>query len=212
MDNQYGSVSDEAVQKATGKSWDEWFELLDEAGAEEMSHKEIAELLMEKGYIEEGGGWWAQSVTVGYEYFKGRRVKGQTADAGFQLGVQKTLPVEAEGLWQVITSPNGLEIWLGSGLHKMAFEAGETYRTAEGTTGEIRTAYPAERLRLTWQPADWENQSTLQLTLLDKGDKTALNFHHEKLSGPEQRKEMKSHWQQVLKQLKTLVDADDETK
>ncbi len=196
-------ISNEAVLKATGKDWDAWITLIDKAGAEEMSHKEIAALLTDEGHIESF--WWAQTVTVGYEYAKGRRVKGQTADAGFQLGVQKSLPIEAERLWQLLTSPEGLAIWLGNGLQGLEIEVGVNYETAEGTTGEIRSVYPAEKLRLTWQPADWDNASTLQLYLLAKGDKTALRFHHEKLTGLEQREAMKRHWQQVLAELKVMA-------
>jgi uncharacterized protein YndB with AHSA1/START domain len=197
------NISDDAVETATGMGWDGWIALLDEAGADKMTHQEIAALLTDKGHMESF--WWAQTVTVGYEYAKGRRVKGQTADAGFQLGVQKSLPIEAERLWQLLTSPAGLAIWLGTGLQNLELEVGEKYETAEGATGEIRSVYPAEKLRLTWQPADWDNSSTLQLYLLAKDDKTSLRFHHEKLTGLPQRQEMKTHWQGVLSQLQKLV-------
>ena len=35
-------MSDEAIKKGSGKSWDEWFALLDAWGALEMTHTEIA--------------------------------------------------------------------------------------------------------------------------------------------------------------------------
>src|SRR5699024_12560503 len=73
MTKNYNNISNEAVKYATGKEWDEWFSLLDEKDAEKLSHKEIADLLLCGGYIEKGNGWWAQSVTVAYEYAKGRR-------------------------------------------------------------------------------------------------------------------------------------------
>lgn len=205
MAERYSNISDEAVREATGRSWEEWFALLDEEGAEELSHKEIAELLISKGYLGRDDGWWAQSVTVGYEYARGRRVKGQTVDAGFQLGVQRTLPVEAGRLWQFLTSAQGLAVWLGEGIEALRMEKGATYQSDEGTRGEIRSVYPGEKLRLTWQPAGWENESTLQLYLEDKGEKTALRFHHEKLTGPRQRAEMKEHWQEVLGRIKAAL-------
>jgi len=59
-----GRVSDEAVEKATGKRWDRWFSILQKAGASDMNHTEIAYLLSTK-YIKNG--WWAQMVTVEYE-------------------------------------------------------------------------------------------------------------------------------------------------
>ena len=53
-----------------------------------MPHKEIARLLFEKGYIENG--WWGQMVTVGYEYARGRRIVGQPETTGFEI-VAKTV-------------------------------------------------------------------------------------------------------------------------
>ena len=37
----YARINSEAVQKRTGKSWDEWFAILDGAGAKTMTHQEI---------------------------------------------------------------------------------------------------------------------------------------------------------------------------
>src|SRR5262249_23589089 len=57
-------TSDEAVKAATGKVWDEWFAILDKAGCQDMIHKEVAELLVEKHRVRH---WWGQMITVGYE-------------------------------------------------------------------------------------------------------------------------------------------------
>ena len=205
MAESINNISDDAVRDATGRGWKEWIDLLDQEGAREKSHREIAAMLVDRDYIEEGNEWWAQSVTVGYEYAKGRRVTGQTADAGFQMGAQKTLPVTAEKLWEWLTSSDGMPVWLGSGVEDMSLEKGARYRTNEGTNGEIRSVYQAEKLRLTWQPADWDNETTLQLYLNDKGDRTALGFHHEKLADADQRAEMKKHWKGVLQDIKAAL-------
>ena len=41
-------ISDESVIKATGKSWNEWYSILNKAGAKKMEHKDIAEYLSTK--------------------------------------------------------------------------------------------------------------------------------------------------------------------
>jgi hypothetical protein len=56
-------TSDESVQNATGK-WDEWFAILDSAGGQGMTHKEIVACLVEHHQV---GPWWQQSITVAYE-------------------------------------------------------------------------------------------------------------------------------------------------
>jgi hypothetical protein len=57
-------LSDDAVQKRTGKNWKQWFEILDRAGAKKMSHKEMAGHLYEKYRV---SGWWCQMIAVRYE-------------------------------------------------------------------------------------------------------------------------------------------------
>jgi hypothetical protein len=57
-------VSDAAIQKSTGKTWDEWFPILDAWGAREKTHTEIARYVSEEHGVP---GWWSQSVTVAYE-------------------------------------------------------------------------------------------------------------------------------------------------
>ena len=78
------------MAKATGRDWDEWLDFLDALDAREMTHREIVGLVAGKGGL--SNGWWQQMVTVGYEQATGLRIVGQTADASYQIGVQKTLP------------------------------------------------------------------------------------------------------------------------
>ena len=74
-------------QEKTGRRYEEWFALLDEAGAADLSHRDIARLLREEHGVP---GWWAQNVTVEYERARGRRAVNQNA-TGFYAGVSKTI-------------------------------------------------------------------------------------------------------------------------
>jgi hypothetical protein len=49
------------VEERTGKSWDEWFSLLDAWDAASRPHAQIAGWLRTEHGVD---GWWAQSVTV----------------------------------------------------------------------------------------------------------------------------------------------------
>ena len=68
------TTSDEAIRRRTGRGWEEWFDLLDEWGAAERPHKEIARWLREERGVD---GWGAQSVTVSYERARGLRAVGE---------------------------------------------------------------------------------------------------------------------------------------
>lgn len=196
------NVSTEAVKKATGKNWDEWIQLLDNAGLRDKSHKEVVHYLEEGKHIESG--WWRQMVTVGYEYARGSRILGETAEAGFEIGVQKTIPISPTQAWKLLTSPEGLKIWMGD-TKNFKSEKGFQYDTAEGISGEIRSLKAGERIRLTRKIKGEQQSSTFQISLIPSGGKTSFRFHHEKLAGEDERERMGNHWREVLEQLENLA-------
>jgi uncharacterized protein YndB with AHSA1/START domain len=199
-------ISDAAVRKATGKDWDEWFALLDEEGAEALTHKQIVRLLNDKGYIDSA--WWRQMVTVAYEHARGKRVLGQAVGTGFQIGVQKTLPLTAAQAWELVAGPAGRALWLGA-VPDLCWEKGAAYVTAEGIRGEIRSFTAGKHVRLTWQPSQFAAPSTLQVSLSPSGAKTAVRFHQEKLPDAEAREAMRKHWRGVLQRLEKLAQREE---
>ena len=128
------------------------------------------------------------------------RPTGLTQDAGWQIGVRKTLPIQHEAAWRLLTSAEGLRIWLGP-VSEMDFARGATYRLEDGTTGEVRAFAPDSHLRITWQPAAWERASTIQLRVIPKGDKTVIAFHQEHLPDAEARETRRLHFKVALVEL-----------
>jgi hypothetical protein len=84
-------LGDRAMVQATGKTWNEWYEALDTAGAASWSHPQIAGWVADRHGV---SGWWAQGVTVGYEQARGIRRPGQMADGTFSVGASRTMPFE----------------------------------------------------------------------------------------------------------------------
>jgi uncharacterized protein YndB with AHSA1/START domain len=200
---QRSPISDAAVKKATGKDRAQWFALLDKAGAKKMSHKEIAQWLQDN-HIKKG--WWAQMVTVEYEYARGKRVIGKTESAGFQIGVQKALPISQRQAWQLITK-KGRKLWLGDSTD-VRFTKGATYTTREGTQGEVRSIVPGEKLRLSWRPKSFAKPSTVQINLMchrNTPGKTVISIHQEKLASAREREVMRKRWRRALQQFEKLI-------
>jgi uncharacterized protein YndB with AHSA1/START domain len=102
-------VSEDAIRRATGRGWDDWFRILDERGLEAFSHRDTARWLHGTHGVD---GWWAQSVTVGYERARGLRAKHQTSE-GFEVSVSKTLPLPTARVWEAIGDPVAREAWVG---------------------------------------------------------------------------------------------------
>jgi uncharacterized protein YdhG (YjbR/CyaY superfamily)/uncharacterized protein YndB with AHSA1/START domain len=192
-------VTDAAVKEATGRDWKAWMRALDAAGAGELNHKQLVAHLAR----EVESSWWRQSIAVAYEQARGKRVVGETADTGFQVGVVRTLPMSADALWKLITTEP--EQWLGTGA-KLKLKPGEGYevpkrRGVPGVRGEVRVVKPGQRVRMTWQPDGWKKPATLQLTLVPKARSVALGVHMEKLPDAKTREAMREHWASVVEGL-----------
>jgi hypothetical protein len=174
-------TSDEAIRDGTGRGWDEWFAILDAWGATEHSHPEIARWLVEEQGL---AGWWAQSITVGYERARGMRAKHQTA-SGFSISVNRTVAVSAERLSDAFTDAALRQRWL------------------PGTELTERTSRRARSARFDW-PGDG---SVVVVGFTAKGaDKTQVGLVHEKLPDSQAAERMKAFWRERLGVLKGLLE------
>lgn len=133
---------------------------------------------------------------------------GKTEGAGWEIGVSKTVDHPIDEVFAFLTSPDGTALWLGHDVHELG-EPGHTFKTAEGTTGEIRSYRPGDRIRLTWKPKDWDHESTVQVTVTTKGDdRTTLQFHQERLTGGAERERQRTHWRDVLADIVEALDTN----
>jgi uncharacterized protein YndB with AHSA1/START domain len=128
------------------------------------------------------------------------RPVGLTQDVGWEVGASKTLPLSLQAAWDLMVSPDGVAIWLGDGV-QLPLQKGETYETADGTRGEIRSVRPLDRVRLTWRPADREQEATLQFALRETPTGCAVGFHAEHLVSAEDREAVRERLRGVLERL-----------
>ena len=120
---------------------------------------------------------------------------GLTEDAGWELGVQRTVPLPTEDVWAYLVGP-GRRRWLGD--TELGTNQGDRYATADGIEGEVRSFTDGERVRITWQPADWRHDSTLQLTVHPAASGTTIGIHQERLADSGERERMLAHWNEVM--------------
>ena len=169
-------TSDEAVLRATGKSCDDWFAILDAAGARELAHREIAVYLRERENVSP---WWSQQVTVQYERARGLREKHQTLN-GYQVSVSKTIAVPLDALYAACADDNARSNWLG--------EAPLT----------VRKATPSKSVRATWGGG----ASSVDISCYEKGAaKSQVTVQHSKLADQEEVEKMRTYWKAALERL-----------
>jgi uncharacterized protein YndB with AHSA1/START domain len=134
------------------------------------------------------------------------RPTGLTKGAGWEIGVSRSVVFPLDEVWDFLTSAEGSAVWLGAGVQRLD-QPGRAYQTSDGTSGEIRSFRPLDRVRLTWQPADWSHDSTVQFTLSRAASgRTVLRFHQERLVDATEREQQRAHWAAVLDAVVTALE------
>ncbi len=96
-------TSDETIRERTGRGWEEWFDLLDEWGAADKTHREIARWLAGQQGIHPLA-WNAQAIAGSYERARRGRQVGEHED-GFTVTASKTVAVPVERLYAAFVDP-----------------------------------------------------------------------------------------------------------
>jgi uncharacterized protein YndB with AHSA1/START domain len=134
------------------------------------------------------------------------RPTGLSKGAGWEIGVSRSVAFPLEAVWDLLTSAEGSAIWLGAGVQRLD-QPGGAYQTSDGTSGEVRSFRPLDRVRLTWQPEDWSHDSTVQFTVSRTASgRTLLRFHQERLADATEREQQRAHWQGVLDAVVTALE------
>ncbi len=176
--NRVAGVGDDAVKKATGKTWAQWLRILDASGARSMSHQEIVAFLVKEHGL---APWWRQMVTVGYEQASGLRQKHEKPD-GFQVSRSKTIGVALTKAFVAWDNEGRRRAWLAD----------------PGLT--IRKATRNKSLRTTWI----DGKSSLEIFFSPKGaTRTQVVVQHSKLKSAAASERMKRYWAEQLQRLES---------
>jgi hypothetical protein len=183
MSNFEPTLSSEKLVEATGRNWEQWLELLDQAGAIKRTHTEIARWLTDEQRVP---GWWAQSITVGYERARGLREPGQRAN-GWSVSASKTIDAPVERAFEAFQRDSLLEKWLP--------DAKLSLRTA---TAPVSARY------------DWGDGSTrLAVSFESLGpSRCRVRLEHEKLPDAQIAERMQVWWRERVTALKELLEQE----
>jgi hypothetical protein len=178
------STDDATIRERTGRGWEEWFDLLDDAGGADMSHREMARWLAER----EGAhalAWNVQAVVGSYERARKGRQVGEHED-GFTVTASKTVAVPIERLYAAFVDADERARWLpGAELR-------------ERTTIEPRSA------RFDWG----DGPSRIHVALTAKGEaKSTAALTHERLPDGKEAERMKAFWRERVAGLKEVLEA-----
>jgi hypothetical protein len=172
-------ISDAAVLTKTGKNWEQWFTILDEAGAMKMSHKHMAEYLYDKLWVP---GWWCQMIAVTYEQERGLREKFLKPD-GYTVSAGKVVAVPVGNMYEHWNDKNLRSKWLDFKLI-------------------IRKATPNKLMRGMWT----DGKTRVDAYFYEKArSKSQVSVQHTRLANSKQAESMKSYWKAALERLASVL-------
>ncbi|HEX3853866.1 MAG TPA: hypothetical protein VHW01_23040 [Polyangiaceae bacterium] len=176
-------VSSDAVARRTGKSWAQWFQLLDAAGAAELDHKGIVAVLAQRHGV---GPWWQQMVTSAYEQARGKR-ETVAADEGFQVDIVKTLELPLAKLFRFWSEPAERNKWLADDRFS------------------IHKATASKSIRARWG----RGVSRIDVDFCEKGPmKSQVTVQHNKIESSDAAEQMKAYWAKKISALEALLTRD----
>ncbi|MFC4021578.1 DUF4287 domain-containing protein [Micromonospora sp. GCM10011542] len=181
-------IADELLRARTGRGWADWFALLDAWDATSRTHTEIARWLAGEHSVP---GWWAQTITVGYEQARGLRAPGQRRDGGYSASGSRTVAVPAPRLFEAFADEAIRARWLPDAQVR------------------LRTATAPRSYR-----ADWAGGPSRIVVGFDAvgESKSRVSVLHEKLGGAEQAAELKAYWRERLAALKAFLETDGDSR
>jgi hypothetical protein len=177
------ATSDEKIRKRTGHGWEAWFAMLDDWGAAERTHREIARWVAEQQGIEPLA-WNAQAIAGSYELARGLRAIGEKQD-GFAITASKTVAVQVERLYAAFVEASLRGRWLPDGELSQ------------------RTATKPKSARFDWV----DGETRVNVTFLAKDEtKSTVALEHRRLVDADEAERMKAYWRQRLAALKEVLE------
>jgi hypothetical protein len=172
--------SDAVLKEKTGCTWARWVKALDHAQAYTWPHREIATYVHEKYKIP---GWWAQTVTVGYERIKGLRAIGQRRDGSFEANKSRTFPVPLVQLYRAFHDSRTRARWL------------------PGVDLTVRAATRGKSMRITWP-----DRTSVDVGFTSRGAaKSQVAVQHGKLPDRAAQTRVKQYWAERLDALRLVL-------
>jgi hypothetical protein len=172
-------TSDDAVAAATGRGWDQWIDVIERWDGDGDDHAAVARYLEAEHGLH---GWWAQTVTVGFERITGRRLPHQKADGTFAVSKSATVDLAADRLRSMLLDDTD---------RAELFPGHRTERRSKPTSKSIRIGFES-------------GVAVIGLTSVGDGGgtgdqaRTKVTVQHEKLPDLDAVDRWREYWEQWM--------------
>lgn len=165
----------------TGRCFDDWFDILDNAGAESWPHWKIKRYL---GGTRKNDEWWANAVAIAYERARGFN----PARSAYSVRATKTVHATPENVWKLIDIEDERRAWLDIELEERSRKENSALycELADGSKVTISL------------------RNTPDTT--DSTPSTLVTIRHSGLANEASLEETKTFWRAALATLVTAID------
>lgn len=192
-------VTDEGCKAATGRTFAEWFSVIEAAGLSD-KRRDAIQLV----YNETNRGkdvWWPTTIWVEYERSRGVVVKKDGRPEGFNICCTKGFKQTPADLFPHFATEAAFAAWVpgwsGAMEEGSAFTCGE----AAGTVGRVR---PAKDIRMVWN-SPGRSPTEIEVQFAVMGGKTTINFYHKRIETRAEADGLRRAWGEALERLKARV-------
>lgn len=179
------------IERATGRSWDDWLAIMEGAGAQTLGHAGIAKLARSHMADDmKSVDWWAQGVAIAYEQHAGLRVPGQGSDGLFRVSASRTLDTDREA---------AIDAWVATFGERSEFE-GHDVMAARRNQTEKRSFWRfslagAGKVEVSATPKAPSKSAT------DAAPKVTLAISHDALPAADEVERWRAFWKERLAEL-----------
>lgn len=165
------------IRAATGRSWAQWFRVLDRFDVAAAGHTATVRHLAE---AHECPRWWRQRIAQAHAQLRGL---SEPVRRDLAANTSRTLSVAVEDLYRA---------WRGRGPSKWLL----------GARFKVQRANEYRSLRL-----DWEDHTSVEIYFWSKGERRSqVNVMHRQLANAGEVAQMKQFWTRALDQLQALLE------
>lgn len=193
-------TTDAACKEMTGKSYAEWFAVIDAKGGPSLGRREITNHLYNDLKVDI---WWCSTINMAYEAHNGVKEKDGRSK-GYFICSTKTIAAPVADVFNAFATAKGLAGWFGAVSGDLV--DGSIVTDADGNSLDVKRVRENKDLRFGWKGTRGD-ESLVDVQFTDKGNgKMGLLVNHDRIQSREEADGLRRAWAAAIDVLKKNLE------
>ena len=199
-------VTEAACRRSTGKGLKEWFAELDARPDLNQKRRDAVTWIYETIGVKSSDVWWPTTIWVEYERAHKVVNKKDGRAEGYNICCTKTIAASVADVYAAWTEKARLAKWFGTRVVAEVQDGG-SWSEGDGNSGDYLRVRANRDLRFTFQHADAEAPTLVDLTVADKGKgKAGVTLMHQRIQNRPEADGLRNAWTVAFDRLKQLLE------